>query len=99
MSAFQVTENVYITIETEGRCFPSFQGGYIYVRVNNPTCEAVEVTMKLLERGAGSVVFGSGMAAITTTLLSFLKAGDHVVRIKRGLRENDHVRQRVRESV
>lgn len=55
------------------------EGGYIYVRLNNPTCEAVEVTMKLLEKGAGSVVFGSGMAAISTTLLSFLKAGDHVV--------------------
>jgi methionine-gamma-lyase len=55
------------------------EGGYIYVRLNNPTCEAVEVTMKLLERGAGSVVFGSGMAAISTSLLSFLKAGDHVV--------------------
>jgi cystathionine beta-lyase/cystathionine gamma-synthase len=54
-------------------------GGYMYLRYNSPTCEAAEVAINLLEGGAGSLVFGSGMAAITTVLLGFLKAGDHVI--------------------
>jgi cystathionine beta-lyase/cystathionine gamma-synthase len=54
-------------------------GGYMYVRYNSPTCEAAEIAINLLEGGAGSLVFGSGMAAITTALQGFLKAGDHVV--------------------
>ena len=51
----------------------------MYLRYNSPTCEAAEVAINLLEGGAGALVFGSGMAAITTALLGFLKAGDHVV--------------------
>ena len=35
--------------------------------------------MNALEGGAGSLVFSTGMAAITTALQCFLKAGDHVV--------------------
>ena len=56
------------------------QGGYIYSRLGNPTCEAVEAALNALEGGAGSLTFPSGMSAITTTLLCFLKAGDHMVR-------------------
>jgi len=53
----------------------------MYLRYNNPTCETAEVAVNLLEGGAGSLVFGCGMAAITTSLLGFLKAGDHMVGI------------------
>ena len=55
------------------------QGGYIYSRLGNPTCEAVECTINALEGGAGSLVFSSGMAAITSALNCVLKAGDHIV--------------------
>ncbi|ELU01835.1 hypothetical protein CAPTEDRAFT_222467 [Capitella teleta] len=55
------------------------EGGYIYSRLGNPTCEAVECAINALERGAGSLVFGCGMAALSTALLASLKAGDHVV--------------------
>jgi len=55
------------------------KGGYFYLRYNNPTCETAELAIRLQEEGAGSVVFGCGMAAITTALLGFLKAGDHLV--------------------
>jgi len=51
----------------------------MYLRYNNPTSEAVEIGINLLEKGAGSLVFASGMSAITTALQTFLKAGDHVV--------------------
>lgn len=56
-----------------------FKGGYMYIRYSNPTCEAAEVTINALEGGAGSVVFSSGMGAVTTALLTFLSSGDHVV--------------------
>ena len=50
--------------------------------MSNPTVEAVESALNLLEEGAGSLTFGSGMAAISTTLSCFLEAGDHVVRFE-----------------
>jgi cystathionine beta-lyase/cystathionine gamma-synthase len=54
-------------------------GGYAYIRLKNPTCEAVEKAVNELEGGYGSIVFGSGMAAISTALLAFLQPGDHMV--------------------
>jgi len=56
------------------------QGGYAYIRLSNPTCEAAENAVNSIEGGFGSIVFGSGMAAISTTLLTFLHPGDHIVR-------------------
>ena len=56
------------------------QGGRTYVRLGNSTCEAAEAAVCQLEGGAGSVVYASGMAAVSAALLSFLKSGDHVVR-------------------
>ncbi|KAK2152336.1 hypothetical protein LSH36_331g01020 [Paralvinella palmiformis] len=54
-------------------------GGNLYIRLGNPTCQAAEATLSALEGGAGAMVFTSGMAAISTVLLTFLKAGDHVI--------------------
>jgi len=39
----------------------------------------VEKAVNELEQGEGSIVFGSGMAAISTSLLAFLKPGDHMI--------------------
>ena len=61
----------------EQRCV---QGGYAYIRLSNPTCEAAEKAVNSIEGGFGSIVFGSGMAAISTALLTFLHPGDHIVR-------------------
>ena len=52
--------------------------GYEYARTQNPTREALEENMKVLEGGAGARAFASGMAAITA-LSTFVKAGEHVV--------------------
>jgi len=57
----------------------NLQGGRLYIRLGNSTCEAAEAAINQLEGGAGSVVYGSGMAAISAALMSFLKSGDHVV--------------------
>ena len=54
-------------------------GDKFYARHGNPTTSRLAAVISSLEGGEGSIVFSSGMGAITTTLLSFLKAGDHVV--------------------
>ncbi|XP_060076410.1 L-methionine gamma-lyase-like [Ylistrum balloti] len=55
------------------------KGGYIYSRWNNFTSDNVQSVLNNLEKGAGTLVFNSGMASITTALFGFLKSGDHVV--------------------
>lgn len=51
---------------------------YEYSRTGNPTREALEKTIALLENGIGGLAFGSGMAAITA-VLSLFKSGDKII--------------------
>jgi len=53
--------------------------GFIYTRYSNPTTEAVEKRIADLEGAAGSLLFSSGMAAISSVCLTFLRAGDEIV--------------------
>jgi cystathionine gamma-lyase/cystathionine beta-lyase/cystathionine gamma-lyase/homocysteine desulfhydrase len=53
--------------------------GYEYARTKNPTRLALETQLAALEGGATAHAFASGMAAETTLMLTFLKAGDHVL--------------------
>lgn len=52
-----------------------------YGRYSNPTQTAAEGKLASLERAEKALLFGSGMAAITTTLLARLSAGDHLVMV------------------
>jgi cysteine-S-conjugate beta-lyase len=52
---------------------------YIYGRRGTPTSRAVETAIAALEGGHGCKVSSSGLAAISTTLLAFLKTGDHLL--------------------
>ncbi|MDQ1695576.1 MAG: O-acetylhomoserine (thiol)-lyase [Frankiaceae bacterium] len=58
--------------------------GYSYSRVDNPTADAFALALASLEghgtdRPVGAQAFASGMAAISTTLLTLCSAGSHVV--------------------
>ena len=53
--------------------------GYIYARDNHPNGIALAARLAELECAAWGVVAGSGMGALTATLLAMLKAGDRVV--------------------
>jgi cystathionine beta-lyase len=76
-------------VQTSLFSFPSFQelltgladerGSHVYTRGSNPTAEAAERKIAALERGDACRTFGSGMAAISAVLSSFLGAGDHVL--------------------
>ena len=46
---------------------------------NTPNQEYLAQKIAALEHTEAAIIFGSGMAAISTVMLSFLKAGDHVV--------------------
>lgn len=52
---------------------------YIYTRLGHPNLTMVETRMAALDGAEAAAVFCSGMAAITTTLLAFLRPGDSVV--------------------
>jgi len=54
---------------------------YVYARTGNPTRAALERAVAALEEGRHGLAFGSGMAAITTLILSLLKQGDHVLAV------------------
>jgi methionine-gamma-lyase len=53
--------------------------GYMYTRYGNPTIHALEEKVAALEGGEAAVPTGSGMAAISSAILGYVKAGDHVV--------------------
>lgn len=50
--------------------------GLIYSRINNPDLEILENRLTLWDQAEDCAVFESGMSAITTVLLEFLKPGD-----------------------
>jgi len=53
--------------------------GFLYTRVSNPTVKAFEDKMALLEGGESAVAFSSGMAAISSVFIEFLRPGDEVI--------------------
>ena len=53
--------------------------GYKYTRLGNPTVRALESTVSELEGGYAALGTATGMAAISTVFLTFLRAGSHVV--------------------
>lgn len=53
--------------------------GFIYTRLGNPTTNELEAKVARMEGGEAAVAFSSGMGAICSTLLTFLKSGDHLL--------------------
>lgn len=56
--------------------------GHIYARNSNPTTDRFEAKMAALEHTEAATSFGTGMAAIFTTLQALLSPGDRVVTVK-----------------
>ncbi len=61
------------------RLFKGDEEGYIYTRMRNPTVEAMEDAVAILEGGAKALGCGSGMAAVHTLFVATLSAGDHLI--------------------
>ncbi len=58
---------------------PALPMGLIYSRLNNPDLDILEHRLNLWDGAAAGAVFGSGMAAISTTLLALVRPGETVV--------------------
>ncbi len=56
--------------------------GHIYSRNTNPTVQAFEEKVRILEGAEAATSFSTGMAAVSNTLYAFLRPGDRVVSIK-----------------
>jgi methionine-gamma-lyase len=56
--------------------YPNEKSGLIYSRINNPDLEILEGRLTLWDEAEDGAVFESGMGAITTVFLEFLKPGD-----------------------
>jgi O-acetylhomoserine/O-acetylserine sulfhydrylase-like pyridoxal-dependent enzyme len=61
------------------RYFEGGEGLYFYTRYENPTLHALEKVLAALENAEAGLVLASGMAAVTTGLLSLVEAGDEVL--------------------
>lgn len=59
--------------------FAGNEPGYIYSRFSNPTVEMLQQRMALLEGAEDARATATGMAAITTALMSQVRTGDHCV--------------------
>ncbi len=57
----------------------AYASKYTYVRTNNPDREALAEIITYLEGGEKSLIFSSGMGAITSTLMTFVSSGDHIL--------------------
>ncbi len=76
---FQTSTFSFDSAEQGAALFAGKGKGYIYTRMGNPTVEALETAIAILEGGAKGLACGSGMAAIHTALVTLLKNGDHLV--------------------
>jgi methionine-gamma-lyase len=83
---FQTSTFVFETAEDGKRFFevayglrpegPDEKVGLIYSRINNPDLEILEQRLTLWDDAEKALAFSSGMAAIATTLLAYLRPGD-----------------------
>ncbi|MAE52213.1 MAG: methionine gamma-lyase [Micavibrio sp.] len=78
-SAEEGEEFFHVTSGRKPRTSNDDLGGLIYSRFNHPNVEIVEDRIAVLEGSEGCVAFASGMGAISTTLLSYLRPGDTIV--------------------
>ncbi len=76
---YQTSSYVFENADHAAGAFNLSIPAYIYTRLNNPTNDVLEKRLAVLEGGIGAVVTASGASAISTTFLTLLKAGDHIV--------------------
>lgn len=76
---YQTSTFVFDSAEQGGRRFALEEEGYIYSRLGNPTCTAIEAKIASLEGAEAAVSTASGIGAITSAIWVCVKAGDHII--------------------
>ncbi len=77
-----IYETVSYEFESAGHAAALFNlevEGYRYSRIANPTVDALERRLALLEGGVGALAVSSGQAALTYALLNLVRPGQNVV--------------------
>jgi len=75
----QSTTFKYDSAQALGELFDLKSDGFFYTRLGNPTIDAVEKKIAVLEGGVGALITSSGQAASLISVLNICKAGGHVV--------------------
>jgi len=75
----QSSSFAYQSAEDLEDVFRGRAAGQVYTRLGNPTTEALERRLAILEGGGAAIATASGMAAITTAVLTILRAGDEIL--------------------
>lgn len=75
----QSTTFKYESADHVARLFDLEEAGYFYTRLANPTNDAFEQKIALLEGGVAALATSSGQAATTLAILNICQAGQHIV--------------------
>lgn len=76
---YQTSTFVFDNVDQGSRRFLGEEDGYIYGRLGNPTIREFEQKMAVLEGTDDAAGTGSGMAAVSASVLANVKAGDHII--------------------
>lgn len=76
---YQTSTFAFSDANEAAACFAREKAGFVYTRLGNPTQAALEEKIANLEEGEAALAFGSGMAAISGTVLALVGKGDHLL--------------------
>ncbi|HLR35292.1 MAG TPA: aminotransferase class I/II-fold pyridoxal phosphate-dependent enzyme [Tissierellales bacterium] len=76
---YQTSTYVFKSTDEAIRLNQNQDQGFTYTRFGSPSAAELEKKIAILENAEAALAVGSGMAAISTALLTVLKNGDHVI--------------------
>ena len=79
---FQTSNFAFRNVEELKKAIADEKSSYVYSRGNNPTVDILCKKIAALEDTEEALAFASGMAAISTAVISFVNSGDHIVSVR-----------------
>ena len=75
----QTTSYVFRDSQHAAALYNMELGGHLYTRISNPTVAVLEQRVAALDDGVAATATASGMAALTTAVMTICSSGDHIV--------------------
>jgi cystathionine beta-lyase/cystathionine gamma-synthase len=79
---FQTSNFAFRNVDELRKAIADEKNSHIYSRGNNPTLDMLCKKVAALEDTEDALAFASGMAAISSALISFVNSGDHIVSVR-----------------
>lgn len=76
---YQTSVFSFKSLEDVDQAFSGDEGAFVYSRYGNPSLQVLEQALAQLEGGEAALVASSGMASISSAVLSLCGAGDHII--------------------